>query len=50
MNFKTKKGIYKIWQVDRVNVYAYNVETKAELIIDIMDFNKWVDKGQVQMM
>lgn len=50
MKFRTKKGTYKIWKVDTVNMYAYNTENKQELIIDIFEFNKWVDKGEIYIL
>lgn len=49
MNFKTKKGTYKLWQIDVANVYAYDVNTKAKLIVNVNDFNKWVDNGSIRL-
>ena len=50
MNFKTKKGTYKAWKADSLNLYAYNVETKEELIVDLLKFDKWVRDGQIDVL
>ena len=50
MNFKTKKGTYKAWKADTMNLYAYNVETKEELIVDLLKFDKWVASGQIEVL
>ena len=50
MNFKTKKGTYKAWKVDTKNLYAYNVETKEELIVDLLKFDKWVRDAQIEVL
>lgn len=50
MNFKTKKGTYKAWKADTKNLYAYNVETKEELIVDLLKFDKWVRDAQIEVL
>jgi len=50
MNFKTKKGTYKAWKADTKNLYSYNVETKEELIVDLLKFDKWVRDRQIEVL
>ena len=50
VNFKTKKGTYKTWKADTKNLYAYNVETKEELIVDLLKFDKWVRDAQIEVL